>query len=784
MADFNPLSQSISFKDILKSNKKQFDKMFEDQMNAAGLRRVSHRPATLEDLESDGAGNGNEGLDATNVTQFLNEKFGANWSSEVVEHNNERGMVTVLCKLSVNGSSKMQFGSARANGDLGGALQKATNEALLQCAQNFGFEDGAEGAVQEPLSGPQALSETEETPVLDKPGPAAAPAAEPVPARSKEPAAGQEAGLDTIVLDLIENALRNARHEMDVVLFRSAMSPVIREQHDEFPMITDAKGRMIVGQFGSYITEMLKDQSFDLLQGDVILQSDPFKCGGAISHINDWMVLVPVFFDGELVGFSSMFGHMMDVGGPVPGSMPTAATSIYGEGMRIPPIKIYSKGALNQAALDILMNNTRTPEMNFSDLMAIIAGCRAGEKRIIEMCARFGKETYKAACEALLERTNRAMRQLIVQNLPEEPASFEDYVDDDGLGNGPFKMKITIWREGEHAYFDWTGTSPQAPGPINFYLHDGMFKMFIGIYMIMVFDPQILFNDGFYDLIHVTLPEGSLLHPDFPAALGCRTHALARQFDVLGGALSKNAPEMATAAGYGSSPHFIYSGVDAKGRPFQLMEILYGGIPGRPVGDGMDGHSWWPLFENIPTEYLETYYPLRIESYKSIADTGGAGQHRGGNGIEKIYRLLEDGEISIHDDRHLTQPWGILGGQPGAYSDKVLVRKNGAEEPLPAKVDNVRVHKDDRIIFRTAGGGGWGDPLEREPSRVRNDVARNLMSAEMAHDAYGVVLTGDGYQLDLRATEENRENLRRNRKALPQYDFGEMKTGGKLHATD
>ena len=295
MADFNPLSQSISFKDILKSNKKQFDKMFEDQMNAAGLRRVSHRPATLEDLESGGAGNGNDGLDATNVTQFLNEKFGANWSSEVVEHNNERGMVTVLCKLSVNGSSKMQFGSARANGDLGGALQKATNEALLQCAQNFGFEDGAEGAVQEPLSGPQALSETEETPVLDKPGPAAAPAAEPVPARSKEPAAGQEAGLDTIVLDLIENALRNARHEMDVVLFRSAMSPVIREQHDEFPMITDAKGRMIVGQFGSYITEMLKDQSFDLLQGDVILQSDPFKCGGAISHINDWMVLVPVF---------------------------------------------------------------------------------------------------------------------------------------------------------------------------------------------------------------------------------------------------------------------------------------------------------------------------------------------------------------------------------------------------------------------------------------------------------------------------------------------------------
>ena len=348
-----------------------------------------------------------------------------------------------------------------------------------------------------------------------------------------------EGDLDPITLDLIENALRNARHEMDAVLFRSAMSPVIREQHDEFPMITDAAGRMIVGQFGSYVSEMLAEQAFELEPGDIILQSDPYLCGGAISHINDWMVLIPIFFEGELVGFSSMFGHMMDVGGPVPCSMPTAATSIFGEGIRIPPIKIYARGEPNEAAMRILMNNSRTPEMNYSDLMAIIAGSRTGEQRVIEMCERFGVETYKRACEALLKRTERAMRALIVKNLPEEPQSFEDFVDDDGLGNGPFKLKLTLWREGEHAFFDWTGTSPQAPGPINFYLHEGMFKMFIGVYMIMVFDPQILFNDGFYDLIHVTLPKGSLLHPDFPAALGSRTHALARQFDVLGGALSQ-----------------------------------------------------------------------------------------------------------------------------------------------------------------------------------------------------------------------------------------------------
>ncbi len=613
---------------------------------------------------------------------------------------------------------------------------------------------------------------TPATPAVERP--ASAPAPVPGPAATAAP----QGGLDIVTLDLIENALRNARHEMDAVLFRSAMSPVIREQHDEFPMITDAKGRMIVGQFGSYVAEMLRERNFTLQPGDVILQNDPYHCGGAISHINDWMVLVPIFHEGELIGFSSMFGHMMDVGGPVPCSMPTAATSIFGEGLRIPPLKLYEAGKRNQSVLDLIMNNTRTPEMNYSDLMAIVAGCRAGERRVLEICERFGREAYKQACDALLERTNRAMRQLIVRNLPEEPQSFEDYVDDDGVGNGPYKMKLTVWREGEHAYFDWTGTSAQAPGPINFYLHDGMFKMFIGVYMIMVFDPQILFNDGFYELIHVTLPKGSLLHPDFPAPLGCRTHALSRQFDVLGGALSKHAPEMATAAGYGSSPHFLFSGVDGDGRAFQLMEILYGGIPGRPIGDGMDGHSWWPLFENIPSEYLETYYPMRIESYSSIPDTGGTGRHRGGNGVEKVYLLLEPGEVSIHDDRHLTQPWGILGGGPGTCSEKWLLRADGGREAIPSKIDGVKVRPGDRIVFRTAGGGGWGDPLERDAARVRNDVARGLMSQVRAREGYGVVLSGAPPEVDRRATEELRESLRHGRPVRPLFDFGERSSAG------
>jgi N-methylhydantoinase B len=577
--------------------------------------------------------------------------------------------------------------------------------------------------------------------------------------------------VDPVTLDIIEGALKSARYEMDAVLFRSAMSPVIREQHDEFPMITDPRGRMVVGQFGAYINEMMEEWDRGVYPGDVILTSDPFKCSASISHTNDWLVLVPIFYEDELVGWSSQFGHMMDAGGPLPGSLPTGAKTIFEEGIIIPPLKIIERGVPQEDVLRLIFNNVRLPEMNRADLFAIVAGCRAGEKRVMELCERFGKETYLAALQALLDRTYEAMRTLIQVAIPEEPQSFEDWIDDDGLGNGPYKMKLTIWREGDHAFFDWSGTDPQALGPINFYLSEGMFKMFIGIYLIMVNDPQILFNDGFYPLLHVVMPEGSLVRPRFPAALGCRTHALARQFDVLGGALVKQAPELNTAAGYGTSPYMLYSGWGEKGEFFYAMEILYGGIPGRPIGDGMDGHSWWPLFENIPTEYLEAYYPLRIDGYTTVTDTGGAGLHRGGNGVEKRYVYLEPGEISIHDDRWLTRPWGVLGGEPGGRSEKILRRADGSEERLPSKCDQIQVQPGDMLIYRTAGGGGWKDRLDRPVEAVVRDVSFGLVSREYAKNGYGVIVNDDG-TADEAATEAERTRQREERGEALAFDFG------------
>jgi N-methylhydantoinase B len=578
--------------------------------------------------------------------------------------------------------------------------------------------------------------------------------------------------LDKITLDIIENALRNARNEMDAVLFRSAMSPVIREQHDGFPMICTPDGRMVVGQFGSYISGFIGEWKRGIHEGDVFLMSDPYKCRGAISHINDWMVLMPIFYDGQLVGWGSQFGHTLDIGGPVPGSLPTDATTIYGEGVRIPPVKLFDRGQPNHDVLDLIMHNTRTPTMNYFDLMAIVAACRTADKRVKELCQRFGTKLVQEAFEALLDRTYRAMSQLITRNLPEIPVSFEDYVDDDGRGNGPYKMKLTIWREGDRGHFDWTGTDPQAPGPINFYLNEEMFKMFIGVYLIMVFDPQILFNDGFYPLLDITLPEGSLLQPKFPAALGCRTHALARLFDVLGGALGKQAPELTTAAGYGTSPYLLYNGYDENGEFFHLMEISFGGIPGRPMEDGLDAHSWWPLFENIPTEYLESYYPLTIDSYGSLIDSGGAGFHRGGNGVYKVYRFEVDGEIAIHDDRERSMPWGILGGLPGTNSEKTLIKKNGERVSLPSKISCVKVEKGDRLIYVTAGAGGWKDPLERPADRVRKDVISKLVSLDKARSDYGVVIDPATLEIDQTATDALRTAMRRERGEVPMFTFG------------
>ncbi|MDQ2052218.1 hydantoinase B/oxoprolinase family protein [Natronolimnohabitans sp. A-GB9] len=594
-----------------------------------------------------------------------------------------------------------------------------------------------------------------------------------------------EHDVDQTTLDIIESTLSNTRHEMDRVVETTAISPVIREQSDQFPLIADAEGRMVMGQFGSAIDTILENSPFDredLAEGDVIATNDPYMCAGAVSHTPDMLLLRPIFYEDDLVGFSSQWGNLMDVGGKTPGSMPVQATTIFEEGMRLPPVKLYKEGTFDSELLETFAHNTRLPEHAEADIKALAAGTKAAETRVHELCDRFGKETYVDACDAILDRTRDGMIDLIHEFIPEgERYTFEDYVDDDGMGNGPIKLHLEIYREGDTVYLDWTGTDEQVPGTVNFLLNEQMFKMFTGVFLIMAFDPLLTFNDGYYDLFEVTLPEGTVVQPEFPAALGNRLPMMARQFDVLQATFSKLIDDFSVAGSYGTSPNLVYAGTDSEGNDFQMLEILYGGIPARPGGDGLDGHSWWPLFRTVPAEYQEAYYPLSIDEYSTRTDTGGAGEFRGGHGITKVYTFEEPGAITFQDDRAHTYPWGVDGGKHAQTSEKKLVRTDGTEEELPSKVENVPVEAGDKLVFRTAGGGGLGDPLERDPAVVATEVERGLVSESAAREEYGVVLADDG-TADAAATDERRDAIRSSRGGLESFDYGPLPDDEELEA--
>ena len=586
----------------------------------------------------------------------------------------------------------------------------------------------------------------------------------------------REHDIDRVTLDIIENALKNIREEMDRVLVTTAVSPIIREQADEFPLIADRQGRMIVGQFGSPVSVVIENSPYtieELKDGDVIALNDPYMMEGATSHLPDLLLVRPIFYEEDLIGYALQWGNLMDVGGKAPGSIPIDARSIYEEGVRMPPVKLYDGGTLNEEVLRFFCHNSRTPRETRADVMAIAAGTSAGAQRVKDICDRFGKDTYLKACDALLDRTRTSVMGLIRQLIPEDQRfEFEDYTDDDGLGNGPIKLKLAMWREGDSLHLDWTGTDDQVPGPVNFLLNHEMFQMFAGVFLISAVDPTILFNDGYADIIKVTIPDGSVLRPKAPAPLSNRLVVMARLFDVLGAVYAK-AIGFQVSGSYGTSPNFVYSGVKEGGESFQTMEILYGGIPAMPGKDGLDGHSWWPEFMAVPTEYMETYYPLIVEEYSARRDSCGAGQFRGGCGIKKVYRFLSDGSITYQDDRAHTYPYGVGGGKPGSPSNKTLIRESGEEISCPSKVSAVPVYKGDRLVFETAGSGGVGDPLAREAEAVAKDIAWNLVSREAAESDYGVLLDDNG-AVDAAATEKKREELENGRGELPEFDHGPL----------
>lgn len=580
---------------------------------------------------------------------------------------------------------------------------------------------------------------------------------------------------------LVAAALASIRGEMDTLMLRCSMSPAIREQQDEFNVITTADGKMLVGQFGSFITQFLGVWKGTIEEGDMFITNDTYMIEGAVTHLNDVIVLLPIFYNHRLIGWASQFGHLTDVGGMVPGSMSINASSIFDDGVQIPCIKLYAKGTMNSDLVDLLCRNSRQPDWYRSDLMAIVTSCRTASSRVCELIERFGCEVYLAACSELLQRNRTAMAKIIDTDFADDgPCTFTDFIDDDGHGVGPWAVTCSMKKiENNRLLFDWTGTSPQSDHSINFYLSETMFKMFIGYYMIAAVAPGTVVNDGFHDLIDIYIPEGSILKPIRPAPISCRTHLLGRTMDVMQALIGQKNPMYAAAAGFSDSPHFFYSGYKPDGEWYQLYQIGFGGVPARSIGDGLDCHCLFPAIKSIPTEIIELNYPLRIEANESVPDSGGPGFHRGGNAQRTHYRFLSRGEFSLHDDRWFTKPWGIRGGKPGSRSKKVLYRYSKSEENppvenLPSKCDHVRVDPGDLLVWVTWGGGGLGDPLTRPAAKVALEVRRQLVTVDGARDNYGVVVNPVNFRLEEAETEDLRATMRagRSREPAQGYDRG------------
>lgn len=690
-----------SFDDLLASNRDQLQEMFTHQMTG-GRSAQRQGTATTPTVEKSRAGD-----DA--IVAELNKRFGLEWSSRSIGHKIDGDNVSADVEITIGDRSITQTGNDRigADGDAEAAIQRAIAKALRSGADGLGS------------ASKDTASQVGSVKAVPEQGPA-----------------------DLVQANRLDIALANIRAEVVLAAKRLAVSPGI----DPIAMIMDANGQMISGDGGSFLAHLIEAHRLQFVPGDMLLLSDPFGSGGVAGTAKSCVLVSPVFDGGDRIAFVSIKAALTDVGGTAPGSAAANAGSVFAEGVRIPPVKIVEAGAQNEALLSLIFTNSRTPDANRADLMALVAACRGGAADVADLFARFGAETCFRQVDEIRSRSNAAMRALIRERLPEEPQSFEDVIDDDGLGNGPFALRLTVWREGDHAYFDWTGTAAQTPGPVNLCLHVGLAKALAGHLLTRALGDGLLRNDGYYDLMHVTLPKGSLLNPDFPAAVGRHAATLQRVKDVMAAAINRKYPERLGGAA-GNTASLTYSG-----HGFHMVDTLEAAGAAGPMGDGMTA-------QGVSVEDLEADYPILIEVDRDLTDTAGAGRFRGGVGQERVYRFLQPGTVSVHDDRHVSQPWGANGGSPGARSQKWIERAGGGRDALPAKIEGLSVSAGDVLVFRTAGAGGCGDPMTRNAEAVRHDVAAGVVSIDAAARDYGVVIDAQG-QIDRAATKALRAGTR------------------------
>jgi len=592
-------------------------------------------------------------------------------------------------------------------------------------------------------------------------------------------------GVDPVVLEIVEGSLASVEMEVETAIGRTSRSPMIRDAHDFRAGIHDRKLRKLTGRsYSALVHPVVRDFPLDTMKpGDVFFHNDVYLSEGGIGHLPDLCVTVPVFVDGEVVAFVQAFGHHDDIGGACPGSMPSGATEIYQEGLMVPPIKLWDQGVPNQAALTIMTRNSRMPDSLAADLDAECSACLMGARRLTELFERYGRETVEACFDAILDKTTETYRREILSKIPDGEYVWEDYAEHDGVDEPQLHtQRITLTKTPDRILLDFTGTSKQAKGPINHcgdYADGNFLKKWLAPILRNLADSpermaELDVNEGVVPLIEMRFPEkGTLLTPIFPAPVNARTFVILRLLGVLAGVLAK-AVDGRMPADQETIRYTGVYGTDDAGSSYLMREVLGGGSGGRYYADGEDTIHVVPDSRNLPTEFTESRFPFLVERLGLAQDSGGAGQFRGGLGYDKHIRMLRDGFFMSIADRSILACWGVKGGKAGRSFSVVIDPGGPHERELEGLVDDEPVRAGEVIRIRTTGGGGWGDPLDREVSSVVRDVLWGKVSVGGARDDYGVVVTGqpDAPQSDLAATEALRERLRADRPEAPFFDRG------------
>ena len=595
---------------------------------------------------------------------------------------------------------------------------------------------------------------------------------------------------DPIAFELFKNSIFSIADEMALTICRTTYSGVLRDNMDFSTAFAAADGKLVAqgltlpAHLGSIPTalDVIVNRFGDTMQPeDMYIMNDPFDGG---MHLPDIFIFKPIFWEGERIAFAATICHHADVGGRVPGSNASDSTEIFQEGLRIPPIKLYDRGELNETLWMLIEKNVRIPVQVFGDLRAQLAACTIAERQFLELIERYGVTDVKIYMTEIIDYAERLTRAAVLK-LPDGEFEFEDWIDDDGIDiDQPIRLFVKITKHGDSMLVDWTGSSEQVKGAINNTLSFTKAASYTGIRSIL--PDGIPNNEGVFRVIEVTAPAGTIANNVMPAACAARGLTGFRMVDCIFGALAKMLPEKVCAASDGGNSGVSIGGYDVDRKPYIYVDFACGTWGGRPWGDGLQGNS--NMFANMASqsvEVIEAEQPVEILAYEFLPDRAGAGKFRGGAPYFRDYRFTErEAILQVRSDRARFRPYGLYGGMPGQPSANYLNPQDNNQK-LTSKPTMI-IQEGDVFRHELAGGGGWGDPLERDPADVLRDVRNELVSITSAKNDYGVIIDNELIKVDSNKTNALRKTMREKRAGakLPFVAWDDHGTETALEAAE